>query len=95
MTAASKYTHDKIHTLVSLHVKSGEICDGLTIDILLVSIFWREEGCGCNVYIFVWKAVGCTPCGWNHPGAVLSAEQPPAWEQVPLTNFIMMAISDL
>jgi hypothetical protein len=36
ITAASKYTHDKIHTSVSLHIKSGEICNGLTIDILLV-----------------------------------------------------------
>jgi hypothetical protein len=39
MTAASKYAHDKIHTSVSLHIKSGEICDGLTIDILVISCF--------------------------------------------------------
>jgi hypothetical protein len=33
MAAVKKiYTHDKIHTSVSLHIKSGEICDGLTID---------------------------------------------------------------
>jgi hypothetical protein len=42
-TAASKYAHDKIHTSVSLHIKSGEICDGLTIDILLVRISFAAK----------------------------------------------------